>query len=74
MNNKQIVWEDKNEVIFMLGRIIDMNSTDALVAFDDGTTMDIGVVRLKKGAAVGDAVNIEPGLPKMVNEKMVDFF
>lgn len=58
----------------MLGRIIDMNNTDAFVTFDDGTTMDIGVAHLKKGAAVGDMVNIEPSLPKMINEKMVDFF
>jgi hypothetical protein len=58
----------------MLGRIIDMNNTDAFVTFDDGTTMDIGIAHLKKGASIGDTVNINPGEQKMINEKLVDFF
>lgn len=58
----------------MLGRIIDMSNLDAFVAFEDGTTMDIGLAHLKKGTAVGDTVNINPGEQKMINEKLVDFF
>ena len=58
----------------MLGRIIDMNNTDAFVAFDDGTTMDVGIAHLKKGAAIGDTVRINPGEQKIINEKLVDYF
>jgi len=74
MNNNSIIWKYKNEVIFMLGKIIDMNNTDAFVTFDDGTTMNIGVAHLKKGVSIGDTVHINPGEQKIINEKLVDYF
>lgn len=58
----------------MKGRIIDMNSTDAFVSFDDGTTMDIGVARLPHHAVVGDIVNIDFDTYKNSNDKLEDFF
>lgn len=51
-----------------------MNNTDAFVTFDDGTTADIGVSHLPKGAKVGDSVNIERDPLKITNDKLVDFF
>jgi len=74
MNNNSIIWKYKNEVIFMLGKIIDMNNTDAFVTFDDGTTMNIGVAHLKKSVSIGDTVHINPGEQKIINEKLVDYF
>lgn len=59
----------------MLGRIIDMNNTDAFISFQDGTTMDIGIARLPKDSKVGDTVDINLTTPmNMINDKMVDFF
>jgi hypothetical protein len=58
----------------LLGKILDMNNTDAFVTFDDGTTADIGVSHLPKGAKVGDSVNIERDPLKITNDKLVDFF
>lgn len=58
----------------MLGKVIDMNVTDAFINFEDGTTMDIGVPRLPQGTKVGDKVNIEPRPTRLTNDKLVDFF
>lgn len=59
----------------MLGKIIDMNNTDAFINFLDGTTMDVSNSRLPKNAKVGDTVDLNIGAPiNMSNDKMVDFF
>jgi hypothetical protein len=59
----------------MLGKIIDMNNTDAFVNFLDGTTMDVSVARLPRNSKVGDTVDLNIGAPtNMSNDKMVDFF
>ena len=61
-------------VIFVQGKIIDMNKTDAFVTFDDGTTMDIGVSHLPPHSKVGDTVNIEFNTTKMTNDKLTNIF
>jgi hypothetical protein len=59
----------------MLGKIIDMNNTDAFINFLDGTTMDVSIGRLPKNSKVGDNVDLNVGAPtNMTNDKMVDFF
>ncbi len=58
----------------MIGKIIDMNFTDAFINFADGTTMDIGVSKLPAGSKTGDTVNIDPKSTKLTNNKLVDFF
>ena len=58
----------------MLGKIIDMNNTDAFINFLDGTTMDVSIARLPKNSKVGDNVDLNIGAPiNMNNDKMVDF-
>lgn len=49
----------------MLGRIIDMNTTDAYVTFDDGTTLDVGLTHIPQNSKVGDSINIEQNTTKM---------
>lgn len=58
----------------MLGKIIDINNTDAFINFEDGTTIDISIYRLPKNSSVGDTVNIELNSHKMLNDKYIDFF
>lgn len=58
----------------MLGKVIDMNATDAFVSFDDGTTKNVGISYLPQGTRVGDKVNMDPVLPRLNNSKLVDFF
>lgn len=62
------------EVIVVIGKILDMNKTDAFVSFEDGTTMDIGVPHLPMGAKVGEMVEIDPIPIKMTNDKLTDYF
>ncbi|MDP4143587.1 MAG: hypothetical protein Q8936_03770 [Bacillota bacterium] len=59
----------------MVGRIIDLNSTDAFINFEDGTTMDINVSRIPKNSRIGDVIDVEmsPHIP-LANDKLVDFF
>jgi len=61
-------------VINVLGRIIDMNKTDAFVSFDDDTTMDIGISHLPPNSKVGDVVNIEFNTTKMTNDTHTNIF
>ena len=58
------------------GMVIDLNSTDAFINFNDGTTMDIGVNKLPKKVKVGDFVDIDLSNKDMtnINDKLVDFF
>lgn len=58
----------------MIGKILDMNATDAFITFQDGTTMDIGVPHLPSGSKVGDTINIEPKPVRMTNDKLNNFF
>ena len=55
--------------IYMVGKIIDLNITEALVGFQDGTTADIGISHLPSGIKIGDTVNINPNLTAMSNDK-----
>lgn len=54
----------------MLGKIIDMNITDAYISFEDGTTMDIGVSHLPPHSKIGDTVNIDFNSINMINDKL----
>ena len=49
----------------MFGRIIDMDTTDAYVSFEDGTTLDVGLAHIPQNSKVGDSVNIELNNTKM---------
>lgn len=50
----------------MLGRIIDMNTTDAYISFEDGTTLDIGLAHIPRYSKLGDSVNIDLNTTKMI--------
>lgn len=56
----------------MLGRIIDMDATDAYISFEDGTTLDIGFAHIPKNSEVGDSVNIELNTTKMIIPKFLN--
>lgn len=59
----------------MLGKIIDINNTDAFVDLIDGTTIDVSINRLPSNSRVGDKVDINMTKPlNMLNDKMIDFF
>ncbi len=58
----------------MLGKVIDINVTDAFISFDDGTTKIVSMLNLPRGTHVGDEVYIDPVLPRLNNSKLMDFF
>lgn len=59
----------------MIGKIIDMNKTDAFITFKDGTTMDIGISHLPKNSKIGDTINTDLNHnTKLTNDKMFDLF
>lgn len=58
----------------MLGRVIDMNSTEAFISFENGTTTDVSKFSLPQNIKVGDTVNIDPNVMRLTNDKLVDFF
>jgi hypothetical protein len=58
----------------MIGKIIDMNFTDAFINFEDGTTMDIGISHLPIDSKVGDRINLDPKAIRMKNDKLIDLF
>lgn len=58
----------------MLGKVIDISNTDAYIAFDDGTTKSISISTLPKGTSIGDNVNMDPGIIRLNNSKLMDFF
>ncbi|WP_102401627.1 hypothetical protein [Haloimpatiens massiliensis] len=61
----------------MIGKIIDMNKTDAFINFQDGTTMDISVTRLPKNSKIGDTVDISLNSSlssSSTSNKVIDFF
>lgn len=58
----------------MIGKIIDINFTDAFVNFEDGTTLDIGISHLPPNSKIGDTVNVNPNSIKIKNDKLIDLF
>lgn len=58
----------------MLGRIIDLNSTDAFVTFEDGTTLDISLSRLPQKVKIGETINIAPSSSNLQNDKVNNLF
>ncbi|OAA91691.1 hypothetical protein [Clostridium coskatii] len=53
----------------MIGKIIDMNITDALVSFQDGTTANVGATHLPPDSKIGDRINIHPISEITLNDK-----
>ena len=53
----------------MIGKIIDINITDALVSFQDSTTANIGITHLPPGSKTGDKINIDPISKVTLNDK-----
>ncbi len=60
--------------IKMVGRIIDMNNTEVFVSFENGVTIDVNKFNLPSNSKIGDTVRIDPGIPRIANDKYVDFF
>ncbi|MCT8975728.1 DUF3006 domain-containing protein [Clostridium sp. CX1] len=58
----------------MLGKIIDINLSDASVNFHDGRTINIDIYQLPAGVRVGDTVNIQTGSMRMVNYNSAHLF
>ncbi len=58
----------------MLGKIIDMDRTDAFVIFEDGTTMDISLSRLPHLVRIGETVDIPITTSNIRNDRMDNFF
>ncbi|WP_169735797.1 hypothetical protein [Clostridium lundense] len=58
----------------MLGRIIDMNNTEAFVSFENGITTEVSKFSLPENVHVGDTVNIDPNVMRLTNDKLIDFF
>ena len=58
----------------MLGKIIDIDKTDAFILFQDGTTMDINVSRLPHNIKIGDSVDIPINKFNLSNDKMDNFY
>lgn len=58
----------------MVGRVIDMNNTAAFVSFENGLTVDVNRFTLPPNVKIGDTVRIDTEIPRMTNDKLVDFF
>lgn len=69
----------------MKGKIIDMNSTDAFILLEDGSSADVKISHLPYGSKIGSQVNIDLSTThvledetisqnKISNDKLVDFF
>ena len=58
----------------MIGKIIDMDRTDAFITFEDGTTMDISLSRLPTPIKIGETVDIPIKTSPLQNDKMNNFF
>ncbi|MCY6484927.1 hypothetical protein OW763_11295 [Clostridium aestuarii] len=59
----------------MLGKILDMNKTDAFIIFENGTTMDLCTSHLPPNCKVGDTINIDLSFSNIVtNDKLNNFF
>lgn len=51
----------------MLGIVIDLDTTDAFVDFQDGSTIDINLTHLPPNIRIGDTVEIEYNLTNRMN-------
>lgn len=51
----------------MIGKIIDINLSEAFVNFNDGRMVNIVVNQLPPGSKIGDTVNIQTGSIGAVN-------
>lgn len=58
----------------MKGKILDKNITDAIVALENGETMDISVTHLPRNIKVGDTIEVPMNNTSITNDKLVDFF
>ena len=58
----------------MIGKIIDMDRTDAFITFEDGTTMDISLSRLPTPLKIGETVDIPVNTSPLKNDTMNNFF
>lgn len=58
----------------MLGKIIDINTTEAFVNLLDGTTIDIGVSRIPPKSKIGDTIDIPVSSTQFINDKLTGFF
>jgi len=58
----------------MLGRIIDMDRTDAFVVLEDGTTLDISLSRLPHPVKIGETIDISTTTSNFRNDRMDNFF
>ncbi|MBA5851431.1 hypothetical protein H2684_08945 [Clostridium sp. cel8] len=56
----------------MIGKIIDINNTEAIVALRDGKTINIAVSNLPCNAKIGDKLNIDPPQMKMTAKNFVN--
>ncbi|WP_041700871.1 hypothetical protein [Clostridium kluyveri] len=58
----------------MIGEIIDMNVSHALISFQDGTTKDVNITHLPSNSKIGDRVNINPNSSPTLNDKLNDIY
>lgn len=59
----------------MFGKIIDMNSTDAFINFQDGTTIDVSITRLPRNSKTGDIIDLESSnFTNMFRNEMFNLF
>lgn len=58
----------------MLGRVIDMDGTDAFITFQDGTTIDINLSRLPNKVKVGETIDIPWETSQLKNDKLNNLF
>lgn len=58
----------------MIGEIIDMNVSYALVSFQDGSTKDISITYLPSNSKIGDRVNITPNSLPILNDKLNNIY
>ena len=59
----------------MFGKIIDMNSTDAFINFQDGTTIDVSITRLPRNSKTGDTIDLDASnFTNMFRNEMYNLF
>ncbi|WP_125154586.1 hypothetical protein [Clostridium rectalis] len=57
----------------MIGRIIDMDNSEAFLNLDNGTTVGISKFSLPKNTKIGDTINVNPNLTCLCNHSMNSF-
>ncbi|MBZ9632882.1 hypothetical protein [Clostridium sp. FP1] len=58
----------------MIGKIIDMDNTDAFINFSDGTTVDICIARLPKNSKIGDTIDLNMASPTNLRNNIMESF